>query len=290
MVMGPDKMQLQRLELKYKINEDMALRLRDFVSSYLELDEYSVGRPNYSYPIHSLYLDSNDLKLYWDTINGDKNRFKLRLRYYDEEPESPVFFEIKRRMNNCILKQRGGVKREAVAHLLSGHLPSPEHLISENPKPRTAYLVALQRFCQYMMRLGAVPKAHIAYLREAWVSHNDNSVRVTFDRGVRCRLDFTTQLSTQMQDSALVFGNELVLEIKFTNRFPLWLEDMIRCFSLRVTGAAKYVEGVEIVGEHRFYQSSPFSMNYLTVPSVEEEPVTIPIELVAKAQELQRIS
>lgn len=50
-------MQKQRFELKYLIGEETALLVRDFVRSYIDLDEYSVGRPNYSYPVHSLYLD-----------------------------------------------------------------------------------------------------------------------------------------------------------------------------------------------------------------------------------------
>src|SRR5438045_9275038 len=106
-----DRMQQSRFELKYLISENTAQRVRDFVRCYLDMDEYSVGRPNYSYPVHSLYLDSDDLTLYWQTINGNKNRYKLRLRYYSTNPETPVFFEIKRRMNNCIMKQRGGVKQ-----------------------------------------------------------------------------------------------------------------------------------------------------------------------------------
>ena len=107
-------MQQQRFELKYLIPEETALLVRDFVRSYLEMDELHVGQPNYSYPVHSLYLDSQELRLYWDTINGNKNRFKLRLRYYSTNPDTPVFFEIKRRMNNCILKQRGGVRQDCV--------------------------------------------------------------------------------------------------------------------------------------------------------------------------------
>jgi len=107
--MGQDRLQLQRLELKYILSEERALALRDFVRSYLELDEYSVNQPNYSYRIHSLYLDSDEMTTFWETINGVKNRFKLRLRYYDDQPDSPVFFEIKRRVNEAILKQRGGV-------------------------------------------------------------------------------------------------------------------------------------------------------------------------------------
>jgi SPX domain protein involved in polyphosphate accumulation len=102
--MPKDKLQKSRFEQKYIITEEQALQIRDFVQAYLELDENGVGKPNFSYPVHSLYLDSNDLKLYWTTINGDKNRFKLRIRFYNNKPETPVFFEIKRRMNNCIMK------------------------------------------------------------------------------------------------------------------------------------------------------------------------------------------
>ncbi len=116
-------MQKQRFELKYLISEDTALMVRDFVRSYLDFDEYSVGKPNYSYPVHSLYLDSDALQLYWETINGNKNRYKLRLRYYSTHADAPVFFEIKRRVNNCIMKQRGGVRQECVPLLLKGHLP-----------------------------------------------------------------------------------------------------------------------------------------------------------------------
>src|SRR5690349_1863711 len=117
------ELQLQRFELKYLVPEPTALGVRDFVRSYLELDEFGATLPNFSYPVHSLYLDSSDLKLYQATINGEKNRFKLRLRYYEERPDAPVFFEIKRRMNNIIMKQRGGVRREHVPSLLAGQLP-----------------------------------------------------------------------------------------------------------------------------------------------------------------------
>ena len=77
-------MQLQRWELKYIVPEETALGVREFVRPYLLLDEYGVGRPNLSYPIHNLYLDSDDLKIYWGTINGDKNRYKLRIRFYED--------------------------------------------------------------------------------------------------------------------------------------------------------------------------------------------------------------
>jgi hypothetical protein len=68
--------------------------MRPFIQGYIEVDEYSACQPCLSYPTLSLYLDSDNLDTYWWTINGNKNRYKLRLRYYDEQPGSPVFFEI----------------------------------------------------------------------------------------------------------------------------------------------------------------------------------------------------
>lgn len=235
-----DKLQLQRFELKYIIEESRALAIRDYVSTQLELDEFSVGKPNFSYPVHSLYLDSDDLQLYQSTINSEKNRYKLRLRFYNEQPDTPVFFEIKRRVDNAILKQRGGVKRAAVDWLLAGHLPEPAHLTSKEPK----HFFALQRFCELTKRLNASPKVHVAYLREAWLPHDGNSVRVTMDRQVRDDPEPTARLSTQMKNPVLVFGDSVILEIKFTGRFPLWLADMVRAFNLRPCSAAKYVDGI----------------------------------------------
>src|SRR5215510_13285193 len=147
--MAPDRMQQQRFELKYLIQEEEALRVRDFVRCHLDMD---------------------DLKTYWATINGDKNRFKLRLRYYSTHADAPVFFEIKRRMNNCIMKQRGGVRQECVPLLLKGHLPQSEHLVSKAPNQ----LVALQNFCHLAFdSVHAKPKVHIFYMREAYVSDDD---------------------------------------------------------------------------------------------------------------------
>ena len=245
--MPQDKLQASRFEQKYFISEELALQIREFVQSYLELDENGVGKPNYSYPVHSLYLDSEELNFYWNTINGDKNRFKLRLRFYNDNLDTPIFFEIKRRMNNCILKQRGAVRREAVPLLLDGHFPEISHLIGQQPK----HLKALENFCELMHRYHARPQVHVAYEREAYVPHDDNSARLTMDRNVRVEPEPIARLSTQMRDPVVVWGKDIVLELKYTNRFPHWFAELVRIFGLRQCGAAKYVDGAALLGENR---------------------------------------
>jgi hypothetical protein len=228
-----------RYELKYLISEDIALRIREFVQQYLELDEFGLNRPGLSYPVHSLYLDSDDWKIYWRTVNGDKNRFKLRIRYYDDSPQTPVFFEIKRRMKDVILKQRCAVKRGGEQAALAGFMPAPEYLPSKNPAQR----FSLERFQQLMFDLNAKPKIHVAYMREAYVNSFNNEVRLTMDRSVRCMPRFDGQLTTCMDQPIVCSSETVILELKFTGRFPNWYRDLVRTFNCFQTGAAKYVEG-----------------------------------------------
>lgn len=242
-----DRLQRQRFELKYRVNADIAPHIREFVASFLVLDEFSEGKPDNSYANHSIYLDSDDFRIYWDVVNSNKNRYKLRMRYYDDNPEGPVFFELKRRVNDAILKQRCPVRREAVPLLLAGQLPEPRHLISNQPK----HLTALQTFSRLMLDNQAVPKTHVAYLREAWVSQADNSVRVTLDRQVWGAPHLTGEITTRIANYAAAFEPDVILELKFTGRYPVWFGDLVRVFGARQCGAAKYADHVAVLGQHR---------------------------------------
>lgn len=240
-----DRLQLQRYEYKYVIPEETALAIRSFVSSYLDLDEYGATQPDLSYPVHSLYLDSDDLYTYQTTINGDKNRYKLRMRFYENNASSHVYCEIKRRCDKTISKQRAAIRREGVSEVLAGRLPDSSLILSSEP----AHLFALERFCQLRNELNAFPKIHVSYRREAWLTRADNSVRVTLDRNVLSEPDPVGRLDSEMKNPLSVFGSEVVLELKFTGRFPLWFEELVRAVGIRQGSAAKYVDGVALLGE-----------------------------------------
>jgi hypothetical protein len=245
-LMASERLQHQRFELKYRVPEAKALRIRDFVQGYLALDEYGALQASLSYPTLSLYLDSDRLDSHWHAINGNRNRFKLRLRYYDDQPDTPVFFETKRREDNVILKERGGVHKSAVRWLLAGHMPERRHML--NPNDHEAF-VALQRFCHLMLQLNARPKMHVAYLREAYENSGDNSIRLTMDRQVESQPCALSDLIARSPRPHLVFGRTVILELKFTARYPNWFRDLVETFDCVQMGAAKYSEGIFTRGE-----------------------------------------
>ncbi len=239
-------MQEQRFELKYLIEEERAQRIRPYVQQYLRVDSFGMHQPDLSYPVHSLYLDAGSLETYWTTINGNANRFKLRLRYYDDRPNTPCFFEIKRRMNHIILKERGGVKKSAVPALLAGEFAGPEHLLARDSVPD---LMAVRNFQTLMLRLRARPLLHVAYRREAYEAEGDNSARITFDRQVLCAPNGESSLRVESADTVGPFPSIVILELKFTDRFPHWFRHLVERFDCVLCGAAKYAGGIELGGE-----------------------------------------
>jgi hypothetical protein len=168
----------------------------------------------------------------------------------------PVFLEIKERTNNIILKRRAPVRRDAVAELLAGQTDDP------SPVTEPKHFGGLEDFCERMYELEARPKVHVAYYREAYMSGDDNSFRLTMDREVRVapvpppspekeQSGAAVRVSTEMENPTLIWGHDVVLEAKFTDRFPDMFRDLVRVFGLRQCGAAKYVDGVATLGEHR---------------------------------------
>jgi SPX domain protein involved in polyphosphate accumulation len=230
-----------RSEHKYLISEVTAQAMRGFVATYLALDEYMPANDPDGYQVHSLYLDSPGYDLYRETTSGIKNRYKLRMRFYDENPSSPVFLEIKSRTTESIRKMRAIVSKSSAEALLSGERLNQADLMNPNEKS----ILALEEFNRRVGRLSASGRVFVSYQREAYVALEADGIRVTFDRHIR-GVPFDTLFGMQMPvGEVTVFPGQVVLEIKYTGQLPSWSRDLIRAFGLQRTSFPKYVHVVD---------------------------------------------
>ena len=234
--------QSSRFELKYLVSQATAQQVREFVRGYLEPDDFT-PEPGVGYQVHSVYLDGPDLALYRATIQGNKNRFKLRVRFYDERPESPAFLEIKRRSSDAILKERAAISRSGAEQILETGWADPASLLKQSPKAIDAH----RHFCELCQQIGAQGRTLVSYQREAYMVPDSNDVRVTFDRQITSAPYALRHGLILPPSSAQPKIHGVVLELKFTDRFPRWMNELVQMFNLQRCSVPKYVKGLEAV-------------------------------------------
>lgn len=242
----PDRTLACRYELKYHITETQAAAISEFIRPFVQLDRYCKLQPSRDYPIVSLYLDSAGLQLCRESLTGHKNRFKLRIRSYTDEPEYPRFFEIKRRMNTVIMKSRARVMDPDVETLLAG-LPLP-------PQNYTADMDTINQFQLYVSNIRAKPAVLVRYMRQAYEGDDQNRVRVTFDRDLAYNITKLSQVrlgGRGWQRNPFTMAG-VILEIKFTDRYPAWLGRLVKMFDLRARSISKYASSLQNASALRF--------------------------------------
>ena len=228
-----------RCELKYHITESKAHAVAQFVKQYVPVDRYCKLQGGGDYPIVSLYLDSKNLHLCRESMEGRKNRFKLRIRAYTDEPEYPCFFEIKRRINTVIMKSRARVMRTHVPDLIAGR-PLP-------PQNYNVDMKSLSQFQLYVASVQAGPIVLVRYRRQAFEGESDNRVRVTLDRELCYCITDKPEIrlgGSGWQRNPFTTGG-VILEVKFTERYPIWLSRMVRFFDLRARSISKYATSIK---------------------------------------------
>jgi SPX domain protein involved in polyphosphate accumulation len=230
-----------RFECKYLISPLVVPSLREFIHPFMRPDRYAALREGNRYPISSLYLDTEDLLLYMQTVGGDKNRFKLRIRTYSDEPSSPAYFEVKRKVNNIVQKRRAALNRERTEAIL-------EEGLSGWLRDRSCDLLAdIEHFTSHVSLAVAKPVIRIRYFREAYESRGGDPVRITIDTELMHVITLDSNLSHTEGRWTATPVDGTILEIKFTERYPAWVSDLVRTFGLKQQPVPKYVMSVDHV-------------------------------------------
>ena len=229
----------QRFEIKYIINETAAQGIIDFIHPHVIPDPQ-----DREYPVTSLYLDNDTMSMYWSSEMGEQNRYKLRLRSYTDDESPQVFAEVKRRLNRVILKTRVAIHSEQIEALLAGTGITEE--IVMHPQNRKAFN-DLSYFRSLHDAFRPQPCPPVRYNREAYISRDGDPLRITFDRNLCCIA--TRQYNHELWDQR-TFWHVLpqipvILEVKFTDHYPNYVQQMIQRFGLERTSMAKYVQCVK---------------------------------------------
>jgi SPX domain protein involved in polyphosphate accumulation len=217
-----------RFEVKYLVAPARATALTHDLTAFLRPDDHAVG-PSHTYTVRTLYFDSPQRGAYEDKCAGILMRAKYRIRTYAETP-SVRFAEIKRRLNNRILKHRTILSVDEYRALLGGCATPGDPLV-------------LSHFHQGILRMHLQPIVCIEYRRRPFVHPGHPRLRVTFDTHITARP--ARSLEEHRPACTVLPAGASVLEIKFNGTMPHWIHMLVRKYSLTDTAYSKYCLGIE---------------------------------------------
>ena len=211
----------QRVEDKYRLSRREALEILEEMKGHIKKDKY------FQYTVHNIYYDSKDAQMIISSLNRDNFKEKLRLRCYEQpQADTMCFLETKKKYSDIVYKKRISLTHaEAIAYM--------EHDIPHHVHNSTAEEIEyLKNYYQ------CEAKTLILYDRTCFSSIHEADVRVTFDANIRYRLDDISLW--ERGDEEQLIGEDVLMEIKAMNRYPLWLTEILSRHQLYKQSFSKY--------------------------------------------------
>lgn len=247
-----------RYELKYVVDLARMARLRSDLSALMVPDNQG---DNGTYPVWSVYYDSRGLRAYWEKVDGQRFRRKIRIRHYGTPAElhddTTVFVEIKQRVDRVTQKRRVLVTYAEARQLCDQRvLPAG---VAGDP--------VAQEVLGLLVANDLRPVTLVGYRRAAFVGVGpDRGLRVTFDRDVRGR-DRGLGLHEDADNRSFLSPHLLVVEIKVDDRVPTWLTAMIASHDMSRVTLSKYCRSIDAFGQA---PRSIFHAPSFTAPATQE--------------------
>src|SRR5699024_6916136 len=220
-----------RREQKYLITIQQYEDLVEQMALYMRPDKNGVDG---FYTVTSLYFDSPDHQIYFETKNKLRFRQKLRLRVYDDAGiNDTAFFEVKQKHKKVVNKRRMLLPlSEAYRYLREdGEAPIDQYESSNQQVFRE-----IDHF-RHLYHLE--PEMIISYDRQAMHAIDDANFRVTFDLNLRSR-NYDLALEHGSYGINFIDKNLVVLEVKVDHSVPLWLTRILQNLECEQRGASKY--------------------------------------------------
>lgn len=244
---------MSRLEYKYLVPLEALSRLRQVLSPFVEVDIYAQNEAK-EYTVHSVYLDTFSLDYYYQKQAGVQHRKKIRVRgYNDENRDSPVFLEVKRKNNMVISKHRAPLLFKHIKDLFANG-DVEQYVLNGDGAPDA--VEDARRFFYHVYRHSLRPTILIRYEREAFFGKFNSSLRITFDKNIRSSPYPALEDLFRENGTVCSLSGHFVLEVKFHDTIlsiPSWLESILEEFHLERRALSKYTICLDT---HRIPQTS----------------------------------
>lgn len=211
----------KRYEKKYLLTRGQYLAMLDGMEAYMKPDEH----PCYS--ISNVYYDTAGYDLIRASLEKPVYKEKLRMRSYGVPgSRDTVFVEIKKKYDGVVYKRRITMPMQDAALYVCGARKGDGSQISRE----------IDWFLRFYR---PVPKAFIAYDREAYAAADGGELRITFDTNLRAR---SNDIDLRLGDYGvpLLPDDRYLMEIKIPGAAPLWLARLLSENDIFSTSFSKY--------------------------------------------------
>lgn len=233
----------ERKEKKYLITSAQCEALKRGLSGHMRLDDYGATR------IDSLYLDTPDRSLICRSLEKPLYKEKLRVRSYGAFSEAEILYvEIKKKFKGVVYKRRVRMSARGARAYCNGELTYEEaqRMFPVQGKPEKDLVpgkiqIAREIDAFFNRHEGLKPSVLISCLREAWcpVDPEDEDCvdRITFDEDISY-IDLFEDASVQRRSVAA--QGQVVMEIKCSGGYPLWLCELLNAHGVYPRSFSKY--------------------------------------------------
>ena len=199
----------KRYEKKYLVTQQQYSALAKAFAARMVPDRFAEST------ISNIYYDTPDFRLIRRSLDRPAYKEKLRLRTYRTPgADTEAFVEIKKKYDHIVYKRRVAMTyNEAQAYLGGGTAPEQSQISRE-----------IDWFLQFYQ--GIQPAMCICYDRLALFDQYQPELRVTFDSGIRWRMD-DLDLSCGSAGDHLLPHDTCLMEIKIPGTTPLWLAQVL---------------------------------------------------------------
>jgi hypothetical protein len=214
-------------ELKFVVDAAVAQRVREWARQRLEADPHGTGPWSDEYCVSSVYFDTAGRDVFHR--RGSFGRSKYRIRRYAQD--STVFLERKLRNGTRLAKRRTGID-VATLPLLAG---------SSLNGDATAWF--RRRVALRQLR----PVCQVSYTRIARAAGtSDGPVRLTLDDNLTATA--SDSLIFQSQPGTSLLDGRCIVELKYRDRVPAIVREVVESFALRPERWSKYRAAAQALG------------------------------------------